>query len=119
MFICFCVVPSVVEGVMVDRTSGQQMTVSWTPLSLVEARGIIGNYTVYITIGGGGEEVKRQNGGCTPDSSPCTVDSDQSSVNVTGLDPRQSYSVSVAAGTGVGAGEQSETQIAQGKCLYF
>ena len=117
MFIWFCVVPSVVEGVMVVRTSGQEMTVSWTPLSLVEARGIIGNYTVSITIGGGGE-VKRQNGGCTPDSSPCTVDSDQSSVIVTGLDPRQSYNVSVAAGTGAGEGEQSETQTALGEWIH-
>ena len=32
---------------MVDRTSGQEMNVSWTPLTLVEVRGIIGNYTVY------------------------------------------------------------------------
>ena len=46
MFICFCVVPPVVEGVMVDRTSDQEMNVSWTPLTLVEVRGIIGNYTV-------------------------------------------------------------------------
>ena len=101
---------------MVDRTSGQQMTVSWTPLSLVEARGIIANYTVFITIGGG--EVKRQNGGCTPDSSPCTVDSDQSSVTVTGLDPKQSYSVSVAAGTGAGAGQQSEPQMVPGEWMH-
>ena len=50
--------------------------------------------------------MKRQIDGCTPNSSPCTVDSDQSSVIVNGLDPKQSYSVSVAAGTGAGAGEQ-------------
>ena len=118
MFICFCIVPPVVEGVMVNRTSGQEMTVTWTPLTLVEARGIIASYTVFITNGGGGE-VKRQSGGCTPDSSPCTVDSDQSSVNVTGLDPKQSYSVSVAAVTGAGAGGQSETQIAQGGVPIF
>ena len=112
-----CVVPPVVKGVMVDRTSGEQMNISWTPLTLVEARGIIASYTVFITEGGG--EVRRQSGGgCTPDSSPCTVDSDQSSVTVTGLDPRQSYSVSVAAGTRAGAGGQSEAQVAQGEWIY-
>ena len=73
------------------------MTVSWTPLSLVEARSLIQFYRVFYSPEG--SRCKRQSE-TTCFQSPCDVPGTESSVLIIGLDPASSYSVRVAAVNG-------------------
>ena len=89
------------------------MTVSWTPLTLVEARSLIQFYRVFYSPGGSSR--KRQSETICFQS-PCDVPGTENSVLVMGLDSTISYSVSVAAVNGQDQqGELSETQTAPGK----
>ena len=107
--------PPAPSGVTVDRTSGVQMTVSWIPLTLIEARSLIQFYRVSYSPGGSSR--KRQSE-TTCFQSPCDVPGTESSVLIIGLDPASSYSVRVATVNGQNQqGNFSETQTAQGKCM--
>ena len=81
----------------VERTSATTITVSWTPLNLVEARGFIRSYTVFydpIT------SRKRQLSGGMK-----TVPENESSTIIDGIENRD-YNVGVVANT-VGDGPRS------------
>ena len=89
------------------------MTVSWTPLTLVEARSLIQFYRVRYNPEGSSRK-RQSETTCT--QSPCDVPATENSVMVMGLDSTTSYSVRVAAVNGQDQqGELSETQTAQGK----
>jgi len=72
--------------------NGTHINVSWVPLSLVEARGFIINYTVSVGPAGGGDVVTVH------------VQENETSAVIGGLDPRQAYSVKVWASTVAGRG---------------
>ena len=73
------------------------MNVSWEPLTLVQARGFISNYTV---------SYKPTTDGLIKTE---TTLNDESSVVIGGLDPYEAYSVQVWANTAAGRGNTSET----------
>ncbi len=89
------------EGVSVERSSdGSEVTVSWIPLSLVEAQGFVQYYV--ITISGGGGSTKIQlGGGCTVSDGTCLAPAASDSLTVTGLSPNTGYGVTVAAANGL------------------
>ena len=100
----YSVAPSTAPmDVSIGRTSPTVMVVSWTPLSYVEARGFISNYTVaYSPQTSGGR--KRQ----TLDTMFQTVPGmDSSTTRIEGLDPDTVYTVQVSATTGGGRNEFS------------
>ena len=76
----------------VFRLNGTHISVSWVPLSLVEARGFIINYTVCVEPAGGGVVVTVQ------------VEGNETSAVIGRLDPRLAYSVKVWASTVAGHG---------------
>ena len=82
----------------VERLSGETMRVTWKPLTLLEARGRVTNYTVYYWIEG------------TEASTAKTkiVSGNMTSINITELDATQAYLVAVAASTMAGMGNQTE-----------
>jgi len=86
---------------MVTRISDTIITVSWRPLSLVEARGHI-MYRVMVTSTTGSRRRRQATQGemmCTL-SSPCEVPANESSVIVGGLDQDTTYTVTVMAVNG-------------------
>ena len=94
-------VPSVSpSGVRVERLSSTAMNVSWTLLTLEEARGFVTSYTVSY----------RKDEGVAKRTTESVVvpGGEQSSVVIGGLDPGSSYLVSVSASTSAGSGEMSE-----------
>jgi len=80
------------HNVTVLQLNGTHINVSWVPLSLVEARGFIINYTVSVGPANGGEVVTAQ------------VEGNETSEVIGGLDPRLAYSVKVWANTAAGRG---------------
>ena len=80
------------HNVTVLRLNGTHINVSWVPLSLVEARGFIVNYTVSVGPAGGGDMVTVH------------VQANETSAVIGGLDPRLAYSVKVWASTVAGHG---------------
>ena len=76
----------------VFRLNGTHINVSWVPLTLVEARGFIINYTVSVGPANGGEVVTVH------------VQKNETSAVFGGLDPRLAYSVKVWANTAAGRG---------------
>ena len=103
------VAPSIAPmDVSIDRTSPIIMVVSWTPLSYVEARGFISNYTVAYSPQTSGRN-RRQ-------AIVQTVDvpgMDSSTVTIANLDPDIVYSVQVSATTGGGTSESSVPVLAE------
>ena len=94
-------VPSVSpSGVRVERLTSTAMNVSWTLLTLEEARGFVTSYTVSY----------RKDEGMAKRTTESVVvpGGEQSSVVIGGLDPGSSYLVSVSASTSAGTGEMSE-----------
>ena len=79
--------------------------VTWEPLTLIEARGFIMNYTVILQPQG---SKKRADG-----SIVTIVPYNVSNVTITGLDPKLAYSVSVSASTA--AGQNTTTVIIQAR----
>ena len=98
------VAPSIAPmDVSIDRTSPTVMVVSWTPLSYVEARGFISNYTVAYSPQTSGRR-RRQ----SIDTMFQTVPGmDSSTTRIEGLDPDTGYTVQVSATTGAGRNEFS------------
>ena len=94
-------VPSVSpSGVRVERLNSTAMNVSWTLLTLEEARGFVISYTV---------SYKKDEGMAKRTTESVVVPGgEQSSVVIGGLDPGSSYLVSVSASTSAGTGEMSE-----------
>ena len=93
--------PATVSGVTVTRINDTSIDISWTPLTLLEARGFF-NYTVILVPS---NNQKRQT------SLQKIVPFNESNVVFSGLDPGVSYSVSVYANTIGGAGEPNITVI--------
>ena len=94
-------VPSVSpSGVRVERLTSTAMNVSWTLLTLEEARGFVTSYTVSY----------RKDEGMAKWTTESVVvpGGEQSSVVIGGQDPGSSYLVSVSASTSAGTGDMSE-----------
>ena len=68
------------------------MTVSWRPLSLTEAKGIVNGYTVTYSV----------SGSLTRQSNVQNVGPDISLVTITGLDANSAYTVGVTATNNAG-----------------
>ena len=79
------------------------MMVSWTKLTLAEARGFIKNYTILYYPSMGSRKRQSSNAMST------TVNSDLSSIVIDGLDENSAYSVQISANTGAGNGTLSMT----------
>ena len=97
-------VPSVSpSGVRVERLNSTAMNVSWTLLTLEEARGFVTSYTVsYREWEGAGRRHVVET------ESVVVLGGEQSSVVIGGLDPGSSYLVPVSASTSAGSGDMSE-----------
>ena len=92
--------PPAPSGVRVVRSNDNtQMTVSWTPSTVVQARSLIQFYRVTYTPTAVGR--KRQSG-ILCNQSPCDVPGTESSVMIIGLDPAINYGVQVAIVNGGG-----------------
>ena len=91
--------PGAVSNVNFQRISPTSVNVSWTPLTLEEAKGFITGYTVTLTPST--NDRRRQ--------SPITMTArpDQSYVVFNGLSAEASYSISVSGSTAAGTGETS------------
>ena len=91
------------KDVSIDRTSPTVMVVSWTPLSYVEARGLISHYTVAYSPQTSDGRKRQATGQLTID----VPGMDSSTVTINDLDPETGYSVSVSGTTGGGVSEMS------------
>ena len=91
--------------------SSTEMVVSWSPISLVEARGFPTGYIVTYTSSPGKRRRKRQGS----EGGTKTVSKDETSVNIDELDSDRQYSVSVAATTAAGTGVASDPVTAPSK----
>ena len=89
--------------ILVRSDDGTSIDVSWTPLTLREARGFITGYVVSYSTGSGRRRQDEEE----------TLD-DASSATITGLDPGTDYSVTVAGRTSAGVGPASEPMHAEG-----
>ena len=95
---------------MLERTTPTIMLVSWTPLTLSEARGFVTFYTVaYHPV------LNSRRRQVSQDTMYMNVSADSSSVTIVGLDGSLVYSVQVSACTRAGQGVQSTVQVAEGK----
>ena len=89
-----------------DRIHPTVMVVSWTPLTLSEARGFITSYTVFYS-----PQVSRRKQQ-EPSTMQKTVSEDFNQTFIDGLDPNTAYDVQVSASTKVGASALSEVIVA-------
>ena len=88
------------------RISDSMMRVSWSSLTLTEARGFITHYTVaYFPLSSGS---KREE----PNTLYQTVGKDSSETTIEGLDGFSAYAVQVSASTAAGDGDYSGAIIA-------
>ena len=94
---------------MVERTSPTKMLVSWSPLTLSEARGFVTHYTIAYT-----PVVNSRRRQASQDTLYRNVSADSSSVIIVGLDGNLEYSVQVSAGTIAGQGVLSAATVAEG-----
>ena len=85
------------------------MLVSWTPLTLSEARGFVTFYTVAYTL-----VLNSRRRQVSQDTMYMNVSADSSSVTIVGLDDSLAYSVQMSAGTRAGQGVQSTAEVAEG-----
>ena len=80
------------KSLVLTRISGVTAGVSWTPLTLSEARGFVTNYEIsYWTVGSEGLDIMS-----------VQVSGDANSTVLTGLDPNREYYVTVSVSTAVG-----------------
>jgi len=87
--------------VNIERLNGTTMNVSWVPLNLVEARGIVQSYVITYEPTSGGSRRKRQ-------QQQAQVDGSASYGIVGGLQPGVAYNVRVSGQTTVGPPGPSE-----------
>ena len=98
IFIFITVPVSHPRNVNTDRINDTSALVTWTPLSLTEARGFITQYNItYWTVGSD-----------ISDSESTIVPRDENSTIISGLDPDSQYNFIVSAGTVVGESNFSE-----------
>ena len=93
---------------------GREILVSWTPLTLVEAKSLIWFYRLTfdpVSVG------RKRQTGATCSQSPCDVPGTEISVMITGLDPSTSYVVQVSVVNGGGQRGPSVVVIAEGEPL--
>ena len=102
------------KNVIVERTTPTTMLVSWTPLTLSEARGFVTFYTVAYT-----PVLNSRRRQVSQDTMYMNVSADSSSVTIVGLDGSLAYSVQVSAGTRAGQGVMSIAQVADGMLNFF
>ena len=82
---------------VVSRISEVTALVSWTPLTLVEARGFITDYEIsYWTVGSDGLDIMSTQ-----------VSGESNSTLITGLDPKSEYYITVSVSTIVGKSDVS------------
>ena len=91
-----CQVPRSPTNLVIERVNGSHMIVSWTALTLVEARGHITHYTVYYWSASNNPQVFN-----------VTVAHNITRVVVGNLLPGVTYLVEIAASTSVGEGNTS------------
>ena len=107
IYIIHYIEPSIApKDIKVVRISGSMMRVSWTSLTLTEARGFITHYTVaYFPLSSGSkrEELNILYQTVSKDSSKATIEC---------LDGYSSYVVQVSASTAAGDGDYSGAIIA-------
>ena len=89
------------KDIKVVRISGSMMRVSWTSLTLSEARGFITHYTVAYTPSSSCSK------GEAPNTLYQTVGNDSSETTIEGLDGSTAYTVQVSASTVAGDGDYS------------
>ena len=87
------------QNVMISRTSGTTMTVSWTKLTLIEARGFINNYIIAYYYHTSMSRNHQQS-----NSMFKVVSSESNSAIIDGLDENSAYAVQMSANTGAGEG---------------
>ena len=95
------------RNVSITRTSPTVMVVSWTPLTLSEARGFISSYTVFYS-----PQVskrKRQE----PNTMQKTVSGDVNQTTIDGLDPNTAFYVQMSANTKAGASTLSPSALSE------
>ena len=93
--------PSVSPQVTVKRLSGTNMTVSWTKLTLAEARGFILNFTIVYYPSSGNRKWQQLN------TMSVTVGNNSNNITINGLEENSVYSVQVSANTVAGRGALS------------
>ena len=101
LFCCCFLVPQISPSLQIQRTSPSVITLSWSPLTLTEARGFVRNYTIiyYPAL----ETRKRQQ----PNMVSITVDGNVTSRTINGLDETSAYSAQISANNGAGSGPLS------------
>ena len=99
-FILYTAPPFPSNVTVLRSDDGREILVSWTPLTLVEAKSLIQFYRV--TFDPVSVSRKRQSG-ATCSQSPCDVPGAEISVMITGLDPSTSYVVQVFVVNGGGS----------------
>ena len=105
---CWLIAPDTAPmNVDVERPTSTTMSVSYTPLTLSEARGFVTFYTVAYT-----PVLNSRRRQVSQDTMYMNVSADSSSVTIVGLDVSLAYSVQVSAGTRAGQGVQSAAQVA-------
>ena len=93
--------PAAVRNVNVMRINNTAISVSWTPLTLTEARGRLTGYVITLS------PVPLSRKRHASETVMRTVLPSESSVTIGGLDPTQQYIVTVAGSTSAGNGEMS------------
>ena len=132
---CMATVPPRIDATVTRTEDGRAITVSWTPLTLEEARGFVQYYIISLKENGMVPQKGQEGGGgCTAFDSTCLASATSNSLTVTRLDPSSSYTVTVAAANGFGApptdppaevdesflvGEPSEEQTVKGGTAIF
>ena len=104
-------VPGSPRGVEVERVNGSHMIVSWTALTLVEARGHITHYTVYYWLEANNQHVFN-----------VTVPYNIQKVVIDNLLPEETYVIEISATTSVGEGSTSMKVYSTNKqsdCFYL
>ena len=84
------------------------LAVSWTPLTLSEARGFVTFYTIAYT-----PILNSRRRQVSQDTMYSNVSANSSSVTIVGLDGSLTYSVQVSAGTSAGQGVLSTAMVAE------
>ena len=101
--------PSIaLKNVETVRTSPTTISVTWTPLTLIEARGFIRYYSVSYTPNTNGR--KRQ---ASLETMYVNVSNASTSATIMGLEASFTYNVQVAAATSAGIGVQSLPSVAE------